>query len=60
MCRTCKFGKLIRQPFPLTSLEKAKDKLELVHLDVCSLMDDAAHASRRYFIIFINDYSRKC
>ena len=60
ICQTCQFGKLKRQPFPLTSLGKTVEKLQVVHSDLCGPMNEFSHARRRYFVIFIDDYSRKC
>lgn len=32
----------------------------MVHLDVFGPMDEATHASKRYIVIFTDNYSKKC
>ena len=37
---------------------RANNLLELIHFDVCGPMSTSARGGYRYFIIFIDDYSR--
>lgn len=37
---------------------RAKEVLELVHIDVCGPMHTSFHSKNRYFTLFIVDYSR--
>jgi hypothetical protein len=56
-CKVCVEAKLPRHPFK--SVDRDSDKLELIHSDIC----DAGKTSRggsKYFITFIDDYSRYC
>ncbi|KAA3483055.1 Retrovirus-related Pol polyprotein from transposon TNT 1-94 [Gossypium australe] len=53
-------GKQTRQPFPLNKAWRASEKLQLVHTDVCGPMKTQSLNGSRYFILFINDYSRFC
>lgn len=55
---SCLEGKLARLPFP-TSDSKAKDLLELVHSDLCGLVEVPSFGGNRYFITFVDDASKK-
>ena len=52
-------GKQQRQPFPSGKAWRAKALLELVHTDVCGPMRTPSNEQNRYFILFIDDYTRK-
>ncbi|CAI5457772.1 unnamed protein product [Closterium sp. Yama58-4] len=57
-CPDCTTGKLPRTSFP-TSTSRATAPLELVHTDVCGPMQTPdREKGSRYFIIFLDDYSR--
>ncbi|WRX09810.1 Integrase [Theobroma cacao] len=56
----CQFGKQTRKPFPKKSRQKATRKFELVHTDISGSMKIASLSGSKYYIIFINDYSRFC
>ncbi|KAG6484580.1 hypothetical protein ZIOFF_053100 [Zingiber officinale] len=58
VCEGCVFGKQHRLPFPKGVSWRAKEKLELIHTDVCGPMDTLSHAQNRYFILFIDDHTR--
>ena len=38
------------------SAERAKDVLELIHIDICGLFPTASWNGQQYFITFIDDY----
>jgi hypothetical protein len=57
-CETCIQTKLTRLPFP--SVEKNYKLLELVHSDVCTMDNVLSRGGNRYFITFIDDYSKFC
>jgi len=57
-CDYCLFGKHHRVSFH-KHLKRKENKLELVHSNVCGPTEVKALDSDRYFIIFINDASRK-
>ena len=59
VCDVCQQGKQVRLPFPHSSW-KAKYKLELVHSDVCGPMSVPSLNGSRYFLTFIDDYTRWC
>ena len=59
-CEACVQGKCHRQPhYPLKTI-RSKEKLELVHTDVCGPMQTQSFGGSRYFITFIDDYSCYC
>uniref|UniRef100_A0A5B7B4M6 Retrovirus-related Pol polyprotein from transposon TNT 1-94 n=1 Tax=Davidia involucrata TaxID=16924 RepID=A0A5B7B4M6_DAVIN len=58
VCEGCALGKHHRQSFPKGVAWRAKEMLELVHTDVCGPMQTPSHAQNRYFILFIDDYTR--
>lgn len=58
VCEGCALGKHHRQPFPKGVAWRAKEMLELVHTDVCGPMRTPSHAQNKYFILFIDDYTR--
>jgi hypothetical protein len=58
ICKGCALGKNIKKPFQ-SSNNKSKEILDLIHLDVCSLMPVKSLGGSSYYIIFIDDYSRK-
>ncbi|KAL5570519.1 hypothetical protein UlMin_027094 [Ulmus minor] len=47
-----------RQPFPYGKAWRAKKPLELVHTDVCGPIRTPSNYQKRYFILFIDDYTR--
>ena len=56
ICKGCAKGKNIKNPFS-KSETKTKSMLELIHLDVCSLMSSTSLSGFEYYITFIDDYS---
>ena len=59
-CEPCIRGKMSRLPFPAQSKNKAKEILDLVHTDVCGPMQTITPGGRRYFVTFIDDFSKFC
>ncbi|KAJ1704767.1 hypothetical protein LUZ63_004546 [Rhynchospora breviuscula] len=58
LCEGCVYGKQIRLPFPKNQLMRAKRVLELVHTDLCGPMETESLGGSRYFLLFIDDFSR--
>lgn len=58
LCETCILGKQTRLPFP-NSTTKTTDVLQIVHSDVCGPMQVQSLQSSRYFVTFIDDFSRR-
>ena len=59
VCTVCQFGKQSRLPFG-DSTWRATDQLQLIHSDVCGPMSTLSLNGSRYFLLFIDDYSRMC
>ncbi|CAK9816532.1 Retrovirus-related Pol polyprotein from transposon TNT 1-94, partial [Anthophora quadrimaculata] len=57
-CVTCKQGKQARLPFKSEG-NKAKVTLQLVHSDICGPMETQTLGGAKYFITFLDDYSKK-
>jgi hypothetical protein len=54
----CALGKNIKKPFS-SSNNRSKEILDLIHSDVCCLMPFKSIEGSLYYVIFIDDYSRK-
>lgn len=57
-CITCIKGKQTRDPFTGKG-KKAKESLELIHSDVVGPMPVASLSGQKYFVTFIDDFSKK-
>ncbi|KAI5322324.1 hypothetical protein L3X38_031396 [Prunus dulcis] len=60
VCEGCVYGKSHREPFENEKPWRAKNPLELIHTDVCGPMQNESIGGNKYFITFIDDYSRMC
>ena len=58
ICKGCMLGKNIKKDFP-SSDNRAKSILDLVHSNVCGPMSSPSLSVCLYYVIFIDDYSRK-
>ncbi len=52
-------GKHQKTSFPKDGGMRASQLLEIVHTDVCGLMKITSHGGARYFLTFIDNFSRK-
>jgi hypothetical protein len=59
VCEACIEGKHQRTFFPKDGVIRASKLLELVHNDVCGSMKTTSRGGARYFVTFIDDFSRK-
>ncbi|KAJ4719135.1 Retrovirus-related Pol polyprotein from transposon TNT 1-94 [Melia azedarach] len=59
LCEGCLHGKQFRKSFPKESAFRAKKPLELVHADVCGPFKPRSLGNNNYFLLFIDDFSRK-
>jgi transposase InsO family protein len=57
-CDVCVLTKQRWLPFPQQSSFRAKERLELVHGDLCGLVTPATPGGRRYFLLLVDDLSR--
>jgi len=58
-CSDCAIGKQHRNATPKMESWRATKKLELIDSDICGPINPTSNAGSRYFITFIDDYSRK-
>nr|GEY39331.1 retrovirus-related Pol polyprotein from transposon TNT 1-94 [Tanacetum cinerariifolium] len=59
VCEGYLFGKHARSLFSKEATSRAKDPLQLIHTDLCGLITPSSHGKNHYFILFIDDFSRK-
>ncbi|GJX91101.1 putative RNA-directed DNA polymerase [Tanacetum coccineum] len=58
LCKGCLEGKQTRNPYPTQTLYKAKERLELIHADICGPISPPTPAGNRYFFLLVDDFSR--
>jgi hypothetical protein len=58
LCDVCVVTKQRRLPLPQQTSFRAKERLELVHGDLCGLVTPATPGGRRYFLLLVDDLSR--
>lgn len=58
VCEECIFGKQHRESFSDRTW-KARERLTLVHSDLCGSMEIVSFGKAHYFLTFVDDYSRK-
>uniref|UniRef100_A0A2N9G770 Integrase catalytic domain-containing protein n=1 Tax=Fagus sylvatica TaxID=28930 RepID=A0A2N9G770_FAGSY len=59
LCEGCLFGKQSRKSFPKEASTRANKPLQLVHADVCGPIKPSSLGKNNYFLLFIDDFSRK-
>ena len=59
-CQSCVEGKMSRKPFKSAGTIRSTGRLKLVHSDVCGPMQTESLGGHKYFVTFIDDYSRCC
>ena len=59
-CEGCLAGKMCQKPFPTVGEIRSTRKLQLVHSDVCGPMQTQSIGGAKYFVTFIDDYTRCC
>ena len=60
ICEICQQGKQARLSFKNNQAWRATEKLQLIHTDVCGPMKTTSLSGNKYFILFIDDYTRMC
>jgi hypothetical protein len=58
ICKGCALGKNIKKPFP-SSNNRSKEILDLIHSNVFGLIPVKYLGGSLYYVIFIDNYSRK-
>lgn len=59
-CEACIQGKQHRTPLSKEPANRAKVRLIRIHSDICGPMSTQTFGGKRYFAIFVDDYSRLC
>jgi hypothetical protein len=59
ICEGCIKSKHQKTSFPKDRATKVSQLLEIVHTDVCGPMKTTSHGGARYFLTFIDNFSRK-
>ena len=57
-CEGCVMGKQHRCPYPKGISYRAKEPFELIHSDVCGPMSESSIGGSRYYVTFIDDFTR--
>ena len=57
-CQVCVESKFAKHPY--TSVERNSEPLDLIHTDICDMKSIPSHGGKKYFITFIDDYTRYC
>ncbi|KAJ4813156.1 polyprotein [Rhynchospora pubera] len=58
-CEGCVLGKHPKSSFPKEASYRAKKPLELIHTDICGPITPNSLGKHRYFITFVEDFSRR-
>ena len=58
-CSTYSQRKITAKPFPKQA-ERKSELLSLIHTDICGPIQVESRGKARYFLTFIDDYSRWC
>lgn len=57
ICKQCQYGKQIRVKFKTKEYSTTKP-LEIIHADVCGPMRTIGLNGERYFLLFVDDFTR--
>ena len=58
LCEACPLQKHARMSFPNDTTSRTSKSLQLVHTAVCDPINTSSFGKRKYFLLFINDFSR--
>lgn len=59
LCEECLESKMPKSSFSHHVPTRTKDKLEVLYSDVCGPMQEESIGGNRYFVTFIDDFTRK-
>lgn len=57
LCKNCQIGKMGKTSFKSKNYQ-SKEILEIVHTDLCRLIGIKSYTREKFFILFVDDYSR--
>ena len=60
VCETRQQGKQTKLSFQANQVRRANQKLQLIHTDVSGPMKTESLSGNKYFLLFIDDYTRMC
>ncbi len=55
-CSGCQYGKHQQSPFPI-GRKRDTPSCQLIHSDICGLMERSTPGGAQYFVLFVDDYS---
>nr|GFB97737.1 putative ribonuclease H-like domain-containing protein [Tanacetum cinerariifolium] len=58
LCPSCEQGKSKRASHPLKPVPNSRQRLHLLHMDLCGPMRIASINGKRYILVIVDDYSR--
>lgn len=58
-CEGCLMSKQSRKPFPSQATFSSRKTLEIVHADICGPITPTTPGGNRYFLLFVDDFSKK-
>nr|GEW59301.1 reverse transcriptase domain-containing protein [Tanacetum cinerariifolium] len=58
LCSSCELSKEKRSSFKSKSVPSSKGRLNLLHVDLCGLMQVAIINGKKYILVIVDDYSR--
>ena len=59
VCGRCCEGKQLRKAYNAAVPTRAKEKLVVIHSDVCGPFEIKSHGGKLYFVSFIDDFTKK-
>lgn len=57
-CKTCILAKQTKRPFKAHLQMRSKERLQVVHSDVCGPVETPTLSGNRYFVTFVDEFSR--
>ena len=57
MCKQCKLGRMRKLSFKSKTYTSQKI-LEIIHIDLCGLIEVQSYKGDKYIMLFVDDYSR--
>ncbi|GKB96934.1 retrovirus-related pol polyprotein from transposon TNT 1-94, partial [Tanacetum coccineum] len=58
LCPSCEQGKSKKASHPPKPVPNSKQRLHLIHMDLCGLMRVESNNGKQYILVIVNDYSR--